>query len=115
MIEAVVRDYLAGRLGVPVLLEAKGGDGDGGSFVLLERTGGGEREHVRTATFAIQSHAPSMYGAAELNERVKAAMAGIAELPSVSHAGLNADYNFTDTEKKGYRYQAIYDLVYFDE
>lgn len=56
-----------------------------------------------------------MYDAARLNERVKAAMDSAAELDAVSASRLNSDYNFTDTTTKRYRYQAVYDLVYFDE
>ena len=31
---------------------------------------------------------------------------------AVLSSKLNSDYNFTDTTKKSYRYQAIYDLVF---
>ena len=51
--------------------------------------------------------------AAELNEQVKDAMEDIVELDSISQAELNTDYNFTDTQTKRYRYQAVYDLVFF--
>ena len=53
-----------------------------------------------------------MYKAAELNEKVKAAMERLIELDSVSKCELNTDYNFTDTDKKQYRYQAVFDVVY---
>ena len=39
-------------------------------------------------------------------------MAGIVELPDVSRSALNSDYNYTDTDTKTYRYQAVYDLTY---
>lgn len=84
MIEVIIKNYLAEKLSVPVVL-------------------------------AIQSYAPSMYEAARLNERVKAAMDSAAELDAVSASRLNSDYNFTDTTTKRYRYQAVYDLVYFNE
>ena len=54
-----------------------------------------------------------MYEAAVLNERVKKAMDDIAVLSNVSKSELNSDYNFTDTTKKEYRYQAVYDITYF--
>ena len=40
------------------------------------------------------------------------AMDNIISLDSISKSKLNSDYNFTDTTKKQYRYQAVYDLVY---
>ena len=39
----------------------------------------------------------------------------LPELDAVSASRLNSDYNFTDTTTKRYRYQAVYDLVYFNE
>ncbi|MEI3522519.1 MAG: hypothetical protein V8Q40_16600 [Anaerosacchariphilus sp.] len=44
---------------------------------------------------------------------MKDAMEDIVELDSISQAELNTDYNFTDTQTKRYRYQAVYDLVFF--
>ena len=40
----------------------------------------------------------------------------MGELPShpeVASCRLNSDYNFTDTTKKQYRYQAVFDIVYY--
>ena len=31
----------------------------------------------------------------------------------VSRAALNTDYNYTDTVTKRYRYQAVYDFIYY--
>ena len=63
-------------------------------------------------SLSIISYAESLYYAAALNEDVKQAMDDIIALDTVSSAELNSDYNFTDTETKKYRYQAVYDLVY---
>ena len=68
---------------------------------------------IDTATVTIQSYAESMFEAAMLNERVKLAMNEITMLSSVSKASLNSDYNFTDTAKKEYRYQAVYDITFY--
>ena len=62
---------------------------------------------------ALQSYGATLYQAAELNEQVKAAMEDIVELDLISRAELNTDYNFTDTQTKRYRYQAVYDLIFF--
>ena len=112
MIEIIIKNYLAEKLSVPVVLEVPANSPK--SFVLLEKTGSRE-ERIDRAMLAIQSYAPSMYEAARLNERVKAAMDSAAELDAVSASRLNSDYNFTDTTTKRYRYQAVYDLVYFNE
>lgn len=112
MIETVLRDHLTSELSLPVLLEESA---EHETYVLIERTGGGEEEHISRATFAIQSWADSMYHAAELNERVKRAMISLAENPMIGKIMLNTDYNFTDTTKKKYRYQAVYDLIFYDD
>lgn len=87
---------------------------DEAPFVLIERTSGGKRNQICTAQFAIQSYGPSMYDAARINEEVKSVMESIVSLPNISSSKLNSDYNFTDTSKKHYRYQAIFDLVYME-
>lgn len=112
MIEAVLRDYLTEQLDVPAYLEIpKKGAPD--SYVVLEKTGSGITNHIRRATFAIQSVAPTLFGAASLNEQVKEAMDNAIALPEIARSHLNSDYNFTDPEKKYYRYQAVYDLVHY--
>jgi len=112
MIEEIIRNYLTGA-GVTAYMEIPEGGGTP-PFVIIERTGGGEENHIRSATIAIQSYADTLYGAAQLNEQVKALMDDITLLPQISACDLNSDYNFTDTTKKQYRYQAVYDLVYYD-
>lgn len=112
MIEEIIRNYLTGA-GVTAYMEIPEGGGTP-PFIVIERTGGGEENHIRSATIAIQSYAETLYGAAQLNEQVKALMEDITLLPEVSACDLNSDYNYTDTTKKIYRYQAVYDLVYYD-
>lgn len=110
MIELTVLHYLESQLDVPVYMEMP--EEMPGSFVLLEKTGSGRDNRIDRATFAIQSYSPSMAGAAELNETVKAAMDTMADTENVFRARLNSDYNFTDTSVKRYRYQAVYDLTF---
>lgn len=87
------------------------------AFAVVEKTGSGSAEGsaglIPTATLAIQSYAPTLAAAADLNERVKKAMAAIVAMPTVTSARLNGDYPYTDTANKRYRYQAVYDLVYY--
>lgn len=117
MIETIVKNYLQTKLSpIPVTLEVINAD----KYVLIEKTGSGEDEHLLETTFAIQSYGPSLYEAAALNEAVKEAMLGdgntdygIIELSSICQCSLNSDYNYTDTSIKKYRYQAVYDLTHY--
>lgn len=109
MIEKIILDYLNKVLDVPVYMERPAQKPD--RYVLIEKTGGSEKSHIQTATLALQSYAESLYQAAVLNELLKGAMMESITLPQVSRAKLNSDYNYTDTTKKEYRYQAVYDLV----
>ena len=111
MIEKIVLDHLEKQLDVPVRMERPERAPE--RYVLLEKTGGGSRNHLQSATLAIQSIAESLYQAALLNEAVKEAMEQAATLTEISSARRNGDYNFTDTTIREYRYQAVYDLTYY--
>lgn len=113
MIEEIVKNHLVSCLGIPVVLERP--ENPPAEYVLIEKTGSGRQDHINTAVIAAQSYAGSMYLAAALNERTKAAMDRLAELPVIGKSALNSDYNFTDPDTKEYRYQAVYDLVYMEE
>lgn len=112
MIETVIREYLMSVLPVPVYLEIPKKDLPE-SYVTLEKTGSSRTNHIDRATFAFQSIAPSMYEASLLNEQVKVAMDEAVVLPDIASSHLNSDYNFTDTTKEYYRYQAVYDIVHY--
>lgn len=112
MIETTLRDYLVSKLTVPVVLEQP--ENVPTSFVLIEKTGGSEEEHIKTATVAIQSYDISLYAAATLNEAVKAAMESIADYEAdVVRCSLNSDYNYTDATTKSYRYQAVFNITHY--
>ena len=111
IIEAILISYLSEQLDVPVYAERP--ENPETSFVLIEKTGSENRNRISTATMAIQSYAGTLLQAAELNQSVKDAMDRIVERTDISSARLNSDYNFTDTSTKQYRYQAVYDVVYF--
>jgi hypothetical protein len=55
----------------------------------------------------------SLCGAALLNEKVKEKMEKITELDDICKCDLNSDYNYTDTNRKKYRYQAVFDIVHY--
>ena len=54
-----------------------------------------------------------MFEAAKLNEKIKNLMYDLTTISEVSKVKLNSDYNFTDTETKRYRYQAIFDIYHY--
>lgn len=113
MIEKAVLDKLNAVLDVPVYLETA--QVVPGSYVVIEKTGSSVKNHIYSASFAVQSIAPSMFKASELNERVKAEMDKLAELPGITRSELETDYNFTNTKTKQYRYQAVYKITHYKE
>ena len=113
MIEDILIRFLEKKLGVPVFAEEPEEPEE--SYVIIERTGGGKESGMLNATIAVQSYGESMVKAALLNEKLKKAMQEIDDQSPVSKVKLNTDYNFTDTNTKRYRYQAVYDLVYYQE
>lgn len=84
-------------------------------YILVEKTGSSETNHLHDATIAIQSYGLTMYEAAALNEEVKRVMRKITRLSDISAVRLNSDYNFTSTTMKAYRYQAVFILSYYEE
>lgn len=113
MIEKTVLDYLAARIEVPVLMEMPETLPAGGRFVLIEKVGETVRNHVRTSSFAFQSHSlASLYEAAGLDEEVRGIMDAMAGETDVSRCHMASNYNFTDTRAKRYRYQCVYDITY---
>ena len=115
MIELTVFDYLKSQFTtssetIPVYMETP--EEMPGTFILVEKTGSGTDDKINSATIAVQSYAPTLYEVALLNERVKGFMDSLPETQNVFRCKLNSDYNFTDTQTKRYRYQAVYDLTY---
>lgn len=116
MIEKIIFDFLTEALRpTPVYMETpdKSPQTAPSKWVLIEKTSSARSNKINTATIAIQSYAASLYEAADLNEAVKAAMLnddGLVSLGAIFGVSLNADYNFTDTTKKKYRYQAVFDI-----
>ena len=111
MIEIIVLNYLKGVLNVPVYTENQSEMPS--KYVFFEKTDGSQENYISTATIAIQSYGSTLYEAALLNEEVKRVMSDIITLDSISKSKLNGESNNTDTAKKQYRYQAVYDLVFY--
>ena len=111
MIEKTVLDYLNEHSSVEWFMERP--KVAPASYGLIEKTGSSVNNFIYRSTFALQSYAPTLYEAAELNDETKSVMAGIIELDQITRADLNSDYNFTNTANKQYRYQAVFDLIHY--
>lgn len=112
MIEVIVYTFLKNELeDVPVFMEVPEIPPE--QFVLIEKTSSGLENYIKSATFAIQSYADSMFEAASLNEVVKEKMLDIIGEKEITKVSLNSDYNFTDINTKKYRYQAVFDLKHY--
>lgn len=125
MIEKIVLDYLnTSELvsvitgeeleEVPCYAERPEKEPDG-RYIVIEKTGSENENHLQDATVAVSSYAKTLYEASELNEAVKHVMLHINTLPNVSAVRLNSDYNFTSTAAKAYRYQAVFVITYYEE
>lgn len=110
MIAKDLLDYLGEALSVGVYMESPE---ELTNYILLDQTGSSRNDHIITTTIAVQSYAPSLYEAMVLNESVKAAMEGFAQLANVTRVELDTDYNFTNTVTKQYRWQAVYQITHY--
>lgn len=113
MIEKTVLDFLSARLSVPVWMEIPPGPPE--RFVVLEKTGGHFEEGLGYATLAVQSYGKTLWDALKLNQAVKDTMAQLDELPGICRVELNNDYRFSDPATKRRRYQAVFEVVYYEE
>lgn len=114
MVELIVLNYLEDELTVPCAMQEPANKTPGNDrFVVLEKTGSSKTSHIYTATFAIQSYAPTLYEAAQLNEEVKSAMYDIITLDEITRVSLISDYAFTKESTKQPRYQAVFELTHY--
>lgn len=115
MIETITRDYLDGQLEEGVYMEVP--ETRPTRFVVVENTGTGDEEKALLASrLAIQSYAESLFEAARLCYRVIEAMRALPDsIDSVTRAELNSAYNYTETDTKEYRYQAVFDVIHYEE
>lgn len=115
MIEETILQFLQEKLNaldppVPVYMERP--ETLPAKYVILEKTGSGEENKIYSATFVVQSYAPSLYEAAALNDMLKSYMENLPDERDVSACDCNSDYNYTDPETRDYRYQAVFDITY---
>ncbi len=113
MIEKTVLDFLSKRLPVPVWLETPPNPPE--RFVVLEKTGERGEEGLHYATLAVQSYGKTLWDALQLNAAVKSAMKDLDDLDCICRVSLNSDYPFSDPATKRRRYQAVFDVVCYEE
>ena len=111
MVEKLIRDYLKLRLGMSVYLEEP--ETKESEYLIVMKTGSSRRNHIPSAMITVRSYAASLSRAIDLNEAVKNAMYDAIELSDIVKVQLNSDYNYTDTETKRYRYQAVFDVTHY--
>ena len=113
MIEELLTEYLSDYLSAPIFVSIP--KDYPSSFLVIDKTGGAQVNHIKSATVAIQSYSKtSKLEAAQLNEDVKKAM--LYDIPAESEIAsirLNSDYDFTDVTSKLYRYQAVFDIKFY--
>ena len=113
IIEAVILDHLRTVLGVPAYAEQP--TAGSGEYLVLQRLGGAQRNRIPWISAAIQSCAPSLYEAAALSDRVRAAMERLADKDGICESRLVSESEFSDPEAKIRRYQAIFEITYYRE
>lgn len=85
-------------------------------YLVVGKVGSRHTNHIDGAVITIRSYAVSMEQAAELNKHIKRIM--LYELPELSDivgVYLNSDYPQADPDTRRYRYQAVYDITYYED
>lgn len=114
MIELILLNFLNSieNLGAPVYMETPKDPPT--AYYLIDKTGSSLTNHIYHSTIAIQSYAPSLYEAATANETIKSLMLdGFLSVPQIAKVELNSDYDYSDTQSKRYRYQAVFDITHY--
>lgn len=112
MVEKLLLDYIEQKLDTPCFMEVPETAPD--TFIVIEKTSGSCLNRLYSSTFAIQSYAPSLLEATELNYKLLDIMPDFAFFDStITGCRLNSNYNFTDTATKRYRYQAVFDISHY--
>ena len=115
MIEVILIEYLTSALSLTDRVSAELPEDQTGYFVVVEKTGSRRVNRIDTATVAIQSYGATLLDAIKLNQDVKRAMEGLTARGDIGGCHLQTDYNFTNTAKKQFRYQAVYDITYYEQ
>lgn len=109
-IEKLVLKYLS-RLDVPVFLEEP--TKKPCEYLIIEKVGGQKTNHLWLSSIAVQSYSDRLSKAIDLNEKVIEIMEQLIDLDEVTKCSIDTTYNFTDSETKRYRYQAVFDIYHY--
>ena len=113
-IELIVLNYLADAQDVPVYAEEPASPGD--KYIIVEKVGSSQSNRLDSALIAVQSYASSMVDTLELNRAVKLLMQRSPEvLQEITRCKCTGDYNHPDLSTNRYRYQAVFDITYYEE
>lgn len=111
MIEKTVVDYLKARLTVPV--GAQTPQGPPASYVVVERTGGGEKDGLQAAVLALRCTASTLWSSIVLCNVAAETLKSMPDnVENVFSARRESTYNQTDTRTKSFRYTAIFRVYY---
>ena len=116
MIDTTIYNYMvnSANLGASVYMERP--EKPTKPFIVIEKTGENENNILRRSTIAIQCYDTTLYKSAVLCENVIGAMInGVVGLGSVASVKLNNSYNFTKTDSKEYRYQAVFEVYWYQQ
>lgn len=114
LIEATVISHLSRELNTDDVYAERPADPPD-EFWLVEKAAAGETNHIQNAMIAVQSVSRgSLLRAAEMSKAAEKAMRTLIKETDVSRCRLNSAYNFTDTETREYRYQAVFDINYME-
>lgn len=113
MIEDILINALNERLTAPCYAEVP--KDPPSAYYIVEKTGGRIENHIRSAILAIESCSiSSMVEASSMNEcLIECMLYNVVKLEDIASVSLNSDYNFTDSTTKTYRYQAVFEVVYY--
>lgn len=114
MIEQAIIQFLQEALSVPCSAETPANPPE--EYIVVEQTGSTRDDGLDKATVAVRSCAPTRYRAALLDKRVRGAMVlDLVAEPWAVKVSLNGSYPFTDTASKQERYQAVFDINFYEE
>lgn len=115
LIDELLLHYLMDKTGTEAFFEEPEKAYRPDEYFIVERLGSGDKNHIGSAQLAVQSYAPSLVEAMELDHRAIDALKGFAELPEVCRCKKVSDYNFTDISTHRYRWQAVFNITYYEE
>lgn len=114
MIEKIIFDYLSKEITDVKTYTERPKTLPSLPFILIEKTGSNRENTITTATIAVQSYGNTLLEAVDLNEKVKRAMFESVKEDNIARCSLNTDYNWTDETMKKYRFQAVFNITYYE-